>query len=72
MNGTRFALIALNIDVCPRLGERNGGSISVLLDEADVAEYLDVGKALRDILTGLEAPALEGRFNVKAREGWLK
>ena len=63
MNGTRFALIALNIDICPRLGERNGGSISVLLDEA---EYLDVGKVLRDIPAGFEAPALEGRFNVKA------
>ncbi len=42
--------------------ERNGGNISVLLDEADVAEYLDVNNVLRDIPTGFEAPALDGKY----------
>ena len=39
--------------------ERNGGNISVLLDELDVAEYLDVNAVIRDIPTGFEAPALD-------------
>ena len=42
--------------------ERNGGNISWLLDEAEVAEYLDVNAVLRDIPTGFEAPALDGRY----------
>ena len=42
--------------------ERNGGNISVLLDEAKVAEYLDVNAVLREIPTGFEAPALDGKF----------
>jgi len=42
--------------------ERNGGNISVLLDEADVAEYLDVNAVLRDIPTGFAAPALDGKY----------
>ena len=42
--------------------ERNGGNISVLLDEADVAEYLDVNAVIRDIPTGFEAPALNGKY----------
>lgn len=42
--------------------ERNGGNISVLLDEADVAEYLDVNAVIRDIPTGFEAPALDGKY----------
>ena len=42
--------------------ERNGGNISWLLDEAEVAEYLDVNGGLRDIPTGFEAPALDGRY----------
>ena len=42
--------------------ERNGGNISWLLDEAEVAEYLDVNAVLRDIPTGFEAPALEGKY----------
>ena len=32
--------------------ERNGGNISLLLDEADVAEYLDLNNVLRTIPTG--------------------
>lgn len=42
--------------------ERNGGNISVLLDEADVTEYVDVNAVLREIPTGFEAPALEGKY----------
>ena len=41
--------------------ERNGGNISLLLDEKDVAEYLDLKKVLRVIPTGFTAPELEGR-----------
>ncbi len=42
--------------------ERNGGNISLLLDEADVAAYLDTAKVLRTLPTGFEAPGLEGRY----------
>ena len=42
--------------------ERNGGNISVLLDRSDVAEYLDVNADIRDIPTGFEAPALDGKY----------
>ena len=42
--------------------ERNGGNISLLLDETDVAGYLDVNAVLRDIPTGFEAPTLEGKY----------
>ncbi len=42
--------------------ERNGGNISLLLDEADVKEYLDLNNVLRTIPTGFEAPALEGKY----------
>ena len=42
--------------------ERNGGNISLLLDEAEVAEYLDVNTVIRDIPTGFEAPSLDGTY----------
>ena len=42
--------------------ERNGGNISVLLDEEELAPYLDLGKVLRRIPTGFSAPALEGKY----------
>ena len=42
--------------------ERNGGNISLLLDEANVKDYVDTAKVLRSISTGFEAPSLEGRF----------
>lgn len=42
--------------------ERNGGNVSVLLDEAQVAEYLNVNAPIRDIPTGFEAPSLDGRY----------
>ncbi len=42
--------------------ERNGGNISLLLDEAEVKEYLDTGKVIRSIPTGFSAPELDGRY----------
>ena len=42
--------------------ERNGGNISVLLDEAKVSEYVDVNAVIRDIPTGFEAPSLDGKY----------
>lgn len=47
-----------------RLGwdERNGGNISLMLDEAEVAPYLDVNTVLRTIPTGFEAPELAGKY----------
>lgn len=42
--------------------ERNGGNISLLLDEADVAEYLDVSNVIRTIPTGFSAPSLAGKY----------
>lgn len=41
--------------------ERNGGNISLLLEEDEVAEWLNVKNVLRKIPTGFEAPELEGR-----------
>ena len=40
-----------------RLGwdERNGGNISYLLDEKEVAEYLDLSTVIREIPIGFEA-----------------
>lgn len=47
-----------------RLGwnERNGGNISVLLDEDEVKEYLDVTAVLRTIPTGFDAKPLAGKY----------
>ena len=42
--------------------ERNGGNISLLLDEDDVAGYVDVDAVIRDMPTGFEAPALDGKY----------
>lgn len=41
--------------------ERNGGNISLLLDPAEVAEYLDMNQVIRTIPTGFTAPALDGK-----------
>ncbi len=41
--------------------ERNGGNVSLLLEEAQLADYLDPGAVLRTIPTGFAAPELEGR-----------
>ncbi|MBR0186843.1 MAG: rhamnulose-1-phosphate aldolase, partial [Synergistaceae bacterium] len=42
--------------------ERNGGNISLLLNESEVSEYGDVNRVLRTIPTGFKAPALEGKY----------
>ncbi len=47
-----------------RLGwdERNGGNLSVLLDEAEVSEYLDTNKYIRDISVAFDASAIKGKI----------
>lgn len=54
-----------------RLGwdERNGGNISYLLDETEVAEYLDVNHVLRTIPTGFEAKTLVGKYFIVTGTG---
>ncbi|MBQ3652699.1 MAG: rhamnulose-1-phosphate aldolase [Clostridia bacterium] len=42
--------------------ERNGGNISLLLDEKEVKDYLDFNTVLRTIPTGFEAPTLDGKL----------
>ena len=42
--------------------ERNGGNISMLLDEAEVKEYLDTDQVIRSIPTGFSAPELDGKY----------
>ena len=47
-----------------RLGwdERNGGNISYMLEEAQVAEYLDLNHVIRTIPSGFDAAALTGKI----------
>lgn len=54
-----------------RLGwdERNGGNISYLLEETEVAEYLDVNHVLRTIPTGFEAKPLVGKYFIVTGTG---
>lgn len=42
--------------------ERNGGNISLLLEEEQVRPYLAPGRVVREIPTGFSCPALDGRF----------
>lgn len=42
--------------------ERNGGNVSLLLDGADVAPYIDPGRVLRELPTGFSAPVLGGKY----------
>ena len=42
--------------------ERNGGDISMILDEAEVKEYLDVENVKLKIPTGFTAPELDGKY----------
>lgn len=42
--------------------ERNSGNISVLLDGAEAEQYVNPDAVLRDIPTGFEAPALDGKY----------
>ena len=41
--------------------ERNGGNISLLLDEGEVRKYLTIPAIVRTIPTGFEAPELDGK-----------
>ena len=41
--------------------ERNGGNVSLLLEEPQVKEYVD-SAVLREIPTGFSCPALEGKY----------
>ena len=54
-----------------RLGwdKRNGGNISYLLDEDEVAEYLDISKVIRTIPTGFDAKPLIGRIFIVTGTG---
>ena len=47
-----------------RLGwdERNGGNISWLLDERELADYLDLSKTIRNIPIDFDAAELAGRL----------
>ena len=42
--------------------ERNGGNISMLLDEEEAKKYLSIPAIVRVIPTGFEAPELDGKF----------
>ncbi|MBQ6863556.1 MAG: rhamnulose-1-phosphate aldolase [Clostridia bacterium] len=54
-----------------RLGwdERNGGNISYMLEEDEVAEYLDLNNVLRTIPTGFDATALSGKIFIVTGTG---
>ena len=54
-----------------RLGwdERNGGNISYMLDEDEVAEYLDLDNVIRTIPTGFDATALIGKIFIVTGTG---
>lgn len=54
-----------------RLGwdERNGGNISYMLDEEEVAEYLDLNNVIRTIPTGFEAKELIGKIFIVTGTG---
>ena len=49
--------------------ERNGGNISYLLHEDEVAEYLDTAKVIRTFDTGFEAPDLIGKYFIVTGSG---
>ena len=47
-----------------RLGwdERNGGNVSLMLDEEEVKDYVDVKKVIRTMETGFTSPKLNGKI----------
>ena len=49
--------------------ERNGGNISVLLDEEELSGYLDTDKVLRTFDTGFDAPEIDGRYMLVTGSG---
>ena len=42
--------------------ERNGGNVSLMLDEKDITDYVDVNRVEREIDTGFTAPELAGKY----------
>ena len=54
-----------------RLGwdERNGGNISYMLDENEVAEYLDIDSVIREIPLGFDATSLIGKIFIVTGTG---
>ena len=54
-----------------RLGwdERNGGNVSYLLDEKEVAEYLDLNHVIRTIPTGFDAKPFIGKIFIVTGTG---
>ncbi len=54
-----------------RLGwdERNGGNISVMIDESDVSKYLDTNRILRSIPIGFDATELKGKYFIVTGTG---
>jgi rhamnulose-1-phosphate aldolase len=54
-----------------RLGwnERNGGNISLILDEGELKKYLDTGKTLRHFSINFDAKELAGRIFAVTRTG---
>ena len=42
--------------------ERNGGNISLLLDESEILDYVNQNQILRSIPTGFSAPELDGKY----------
>ena len=54
-----------------RLGwdERNGGNVSYMLEEAEVAEYLDLSHVIRTIPTGFDATDLIGKIFIVTGTG---
>ena len=42
--------------------ERNGGNISLMLSEEEIAEYCDTKNVLRNMPTGFKAPSLDGKY----------
>ena len=49
--------------------ERNGGNVSYLLDEKEVAEYLDLNHVIRTIPTGFDAKPLIGKIFIVTGTG---
>ncbi len=49
--------------------ERNGGNISWLLEEAEVAQYLDLNLVIRTIELGFDASGLEGKIFIVTGTG---
>ena len=49
--------------------ERNGGNISMMLDNDEVAEYLDINKSIRKIEMGFDAKELVGKIFIVTGTG---